>query len=106
MWAALLGLMLECSTKILPEGESSSLAVGRSPIHSSDLRPIHSRIDVSRAGQFKLLEAFNRTDAGDNFLGDLARRFAKFFRQFESQRERVLTELNFRRLLDDDFRQL
>jgi hypothetical protein len=62
----------------------------------------YADIDVPGAGHFKFLKAWNRTDPGDDFFGNLARRFAKFPGKFESDRQRILAKFDFRRLLDDD----
>ena len=41
------------------------------------------------------------TDAGDDFLGDLARRLAQALGQLEGKRQREFAELDLRRLFDD-----
>ena len=70
------------------------------------LSTVHPNIDVARSGDLELLNARYRTDACDDLLGNLARRLAQFARQFEGNRECVLPELDLRRLLDDDVRNL
>src|SRR5512140_1189840 len=62
---------------------------------------IHAGIDVSCTRNLKLLETLDRANPRDEFLGDLARRLPEFLGQIERQGQRVLSELHFRRLLDD-----
>ena len=64
----------------------------------------YANVDVPAAGHFKLLKAGNRADPGDDLFGNLARRFAKLPRKFESDRQRILAKFDLRRLLDDDVR--
>ena len=45
---------------------------------------VDPRVDVSGAGDFQLLEAFDRTNAGDDLFGNLARRLAQLLRELES----------------------
>ncbi len=63
-------------------------------------------IDVAGAGEFQFLKTFDRADSGDDFLGNLARRLAQFLGEIECQGQRVLPQLDARRLLDDDPGQL
>src|SRR5229473_8229678 len=70
----------------------------------SQLSAANADVDVPGARYLKFLEAWNRTDAGNDLLGNLARRLAKFLCELESQRQRILAKLDFRRLLDDDVR--
>src|ERR1035437_8618293 len=64
----------------------------------------YANVDVSGASHLEFLKAGNRTDPGDDLFGNFARRLAKFSGEFESDRQRVLAEFDFRRLLDDDVR--
>jgi hypothetical protein len=88
MCAALLGLMLECSTSTLP-------------VVTSSFGAVDSDVDVSGAGNLEFLEAGHGIDSGDNFFCNLAGRFAEFTGKFECDGEGVLSELDFRGLLDD-----
>jgi hypothetical protein len=63
---------------------------------------IDSDVYVSCAGNFEFLEAGDGADSGDNFFGNFAGRFAKSAGKFESDGERILSELDFRGLLDHD----
>ena len=105
MCAALLGLMLECSTRILPAGivyPGSLIGEQR----DGQLGAFHAGIDVAGPGDFDLLEALDRPDAADDLFGDLAGRLAKLLGEFKGERHRVLAQFHFRRLLDHDFRQV
>ena len=65
--------------------------------------PLHPGIDVARARDFELLEAFHRANAGDDLLGNLARSLAQLFGKFKRQRQRILSQFDLGRLLDHDF---
>jgi len=65
--------------------------------------PVHAGIDVAGAGDLELFEALDGPEAGNDLVGDLARRLAQLARQFEGQRQGVLTQVDLGRLLDDDF---
>ncbi len=93
MWAALLGFMLECSTRILPEGISL-------------LGFASEAIAVARASDLHFFKAFDWPDFSDDLFRDLAWRLAKFFGQLEGERKSVLPEFDFGWLLDDDPRQI
>ena len=68
-------------------------------------RTIDPGIDIARAGEFEFLEAFDRTESGDDFLRDFARGLAELLGEFKSQGQRVLSEFDFGGLLDDDLGQ-
>jgi hypothetical protein len=68
----------------------------------SYFRPIRADVDVSSPGNFELFEAGHRAESSDDLFGNLAGRFAEFAGKFESDGERVFSELNFRGLLDDE----
>ena len=93
--------MLECSTRTLPVGTSAAgvLIGGKS---CGRLGAIDAHVDVSGAGDFKFLDARHGADSGDDLLGNFARSLAQFAGEFEGDGERVLSKLDFRRLLDDD----
>ncbi len=63
-------------------------------------------VDVPRARHLKFFKTGDRTDPGNDFLGNLARRLAKFPGKLKSDRQGVFAEFNSRRLLDDDVRDL
>ena len=105
MCAALLGLMLECSTRILPSGLDRRLLVGEQEPRPR-LGALDAGVDVAGAGDFELLETFERTDSADDLFGNLARRLAQLFGQFEGERHGVLAEFDLGRLFDDDLRQV
>ncbi len=71
-----------------------------------DLGPIHADVDVSSPGHFEFFEAGYRADSGDDFLGNLAGRFAELAGKLKGNRQRVFAQLNFRRLLDDNIGQI
>ena len=103
MCAALLGLMLECSTSTLPVGTSAAgFFVGGE--RRGQLGAAYANVDVPAAGHLESFKARNRTDPGDDLFGNLARSLAEFPGEFESERQRVLAKFDFRRLLDDDVR--
>src|SRR5215469_10589028 len=62
---------------------------------------VDTGIDVSRAGEFELVETFDGADIGDDFLGNHARRLAQFLRQLKGQRQRVFAEFDSGWLFDD-----
>ena len=66
------------------------------------LGALDAGVDVSSAGNLKLLETVYRADASDNLFGDLAGRFAQLLGELEGERHGVLAELDLRRLLDHD----
>ena len=108
MCAALLGLMLVCSTRILPgRCDIGHAAVrGRAIRAAASCFAVDPGVDVARARDLQLLEALEAADPGDNFFGDLARCLAQLLGQFESERQGVLAQLHLGRLLDDDLRQI
>jgi hypothetical protein len=63
---------------------------------------LQAGVDVSRAGDFKLLETLGQRKLSDNLFGNLARRFAQAFGQLEGERQSELAHLDVRRLIDDD----
>src|ERR1019366_1467422 len=67
---------------------------------------LYPRVDVSRSGDFQLFEAFDEAKPVDNFLRYLARSLAEFFGEFKGQRQRVFSQLDLGRLLDDNFGQI
>src|SRR5436305_15115607 len=73
---------------------------------ASECCAVYVSVDIPRAGNFKALESWDRSDASDNFFGDLARSFAQLLGKLKCKRHRVLAQLDFGRLLDHDFRQL
>ena len=64
--------------------------------------PIHANVEIPAAGDFKFFDARDGADSGDDLLGNFAWRLAQLAGQFEGDRERVFSKLNFRRLLDHD----
>ncbi len=100
--AALLGLMLECSTRILPGGSSTLRLLIGSQSSGCDGGAVDAGVDVSRAGKLELFKTFDRTNAGDDFFGNFARRLAELLGEFEGEGERVFSHLDLGRLLDDD----
>ena len=79
-------------------------------------RPLHQRpggdvalqpcIDVSSASHFQLLKAFGHRQLGNDFVCDFSRSLAQSLRQLEGQWQGEFAHLHFRRLLDDDIRQV
>ena len=113
MCAALLGLMLVCSTRILPltsaapsPSWSRRQLVLREPTALRCVVALQPRVDVACAGDFELLESFGQRQLGDDLFGDLARRFAQLLGQLERKRQGKLAHLDRGRLVDDDVRQL
>ena len=60
-------------------------------------------VDVPGPGNLQFVEAFDRSDAADDFLRDFPRCLAQFLRQLEGKRHGVLAQLHLRRLFDHDF---
>ena len=103
--AALLGLMLECSTRILPAGMfGPRLFVGDQS--GRQFFALEAGVDVSRARQFQLLESWDRANPVDNLFRNLARSLAQLLGQLKGEGQGVLAKLDFGWLLDDDFGQI
>src|SRR5215470_8689857 len=68
----------------------------------SDEVALDSRVDVTGSGEFDLVETLDRTKAGNDLLGNLARGFTQLFRQLEGERQSILAERGVGWLLDDD----
>src|SRR4051794_30452188 len=62
---------------------------------------VQADVDVSRTGNFEFFESLDLADSGDDFVGNFPWGFAKFLRQLEGERKRILSKVNLRRLLDD-----
>ena len=113
MCAALLGLMLVCSTRILPLTLAApSPAMTRSAddcAASQGLRrhvAPQPRVDVAGAGNLQLLESLGQGKFGDDLLGNLARSFAQALGQLEREGQRELAHGHVGRLVDDDVGQV
>ena len=61
-----------------------------------------ARVDISGSGDFEAIETIYFAETGDDLFRDLARSLAQALRKFERERQGVLAELDFGRLLDDD----
>src|SRR5438874_2627726 len=61
-----------------------------------------ANVNIARARDFELFYPGYLANSGDNFFGDLARRLAQLFRQFECQRQGIFTQGHTRRLSDYD----
>ena len=96
--------MLECSTKILPEGNSlAGLLVAAT---RSELARLISHIDIACPGQLKLLESFNRTDTSTISSAILRGALRSFFANSKARGKAYSPNSTLRRLFDDDLRQL
>src|SRR3982074_3595503 len=65
--------------------------------HGGQLSAVYTNVDVPGASHLKFLKAGNRVDPSNDLLGNLARRLAKFLRELERKRQRVLAKFDFRR---------
>ena len=63
---------------------------------------VEADVDVPVAGDFHRGDARDRTDAVDQFLGDLLRRLAQLLGELEGGRHRHFAEVALPRLLDGD----
>src|SRR6202171_6608335 len=70
----------------------------------SQLSTGYANVNVPGASHLESCNTRNRADPSDDFVGNLARRLAKFPGKFESDRQRILAKFDFRRLLHDDVR--
>ena len=99
MCAALLGLMLECSTRILPAGMAAGgfSIGGERGGHPCAIDP-----DVQVAGRrnLHLGDAFDGADLGANRFGNLQRSRAQRLGE-RKNRNREVPEFDLRRLFDD-----
>ena len=95
--AALLGLMLVCSTSECrcSRRRLELAARGNRRTRRAAIQP---RIDVARTGDLEAGEAVNRAQRRHHLLGNLARSLAQLARQLKGQRQRILAELHLRRL--------
>src|SRR6267378_3117578 len=66
----------------------------------SQLGAAYTDVDVPGARDLEFLETRNRADPGDDLLGNLARRLAKFLCKFKSDWQRILAKFDFRWLFD------
>ena len=100
MWAALLGLMLVCSTRIFPAGicDERLLVGGEGGGHP---RAIDPDIQIAGRRDLHLGDAFDRSDLGANGFGDLQRSGAQRLGEGKN-RDSEIAELDLGRLLDDD----
>ena len=64
--------------------------------------PLQPCVDVSSSCNFKLFETLGHGHLGDDFFGNLARRFAQLLCQFERERHGELTHLDFGWSVNDD----
>ena len=98
MCAALFGLMLVCSTIVLPP----PCAAGRPILLGSQLGrisgPVQEQVDVTRARHFGPRHARRCSELRCDFLGDLPGRPPQFARQLHCQRQRQVAHLKARRL--------
>ena len=98
MCAALLGLMLVCSTMIFsPDrglGRGLAATAGRA-VRAA----IEADVDVPVAGHFHGRHAGNRADLVHQFGSDFARRLAQLLGQLEGRRNGHLAEIALPRLL-------
>ena len=103
MCAALLGLMLVCSTTDL--GASGRAAAGGWPRPGyrarKERRAVQEKVDVARAGDFHALDARDARELGGNLLRDLFGRATQPLGQFEGHRRGHFTHANIRRRLRD-----
>ena len=99
MCAALLGLILVCSTMIFsPEsGAARALAAQQARAVSAAVEP---HVEVAVAGDFDGGDAFDRADLRRQFRRDLLRRLPQLLGELERRRHRQLAELALLRLLD------
>jgi hypothetical protein len=91
MWAALLGLMLVCSTMIFSPA-TADLGFGSAQA-GGVAGAIQADVDVTRAGDLQRGDAFHRRQRSDDLLSDLARRLLQRLRQRKAHRQRQLAEL-------------
>ena len=62
-------------------------------------------IDVTRARDRKLFKSRHLSQPGNDFFRDLARRLPQLLGQLKTQRQRILTQADVRRLIDHHARQ-
>ena len=101
MCAALLGLMLVCSTMIFSPGRRR-LRVLAAQQGRRIRAAVEPDVDVAVARHFQGGDAGDRADLLRQFRGDLLRRLAQLFRQLECRGHRHLAEIALPRLLDGD----
>ena len=99
MCAALLGLMLVCSTMILSSERVRRRGLGA---HQSGAigGAVEADVDVPVAGHFQGSDAGDRADLGRQFGRDLFGRLAQLFGELESGGDGHLAEIALARLLD------
>ncbi len=99
MCAALLGLMLVCSTRIFPaRNVGGRLLVGSE--RCGHPGPIDSDIQIARRRDLHFRDAFDRTDLSADGFGNLERSDAQRLRK-RKERDGEIAELDLGRLLDD-----
>ena len=99
MCAALLGLMLVCSTMIFspaPAGSSQFAAQQSGAVGAA----VEADVDVAVAGDFHGGDAGDRADLLHQFGGDLFGRLAQLFGELEGGGDGHLAEIALARLLD------
>lgn len=102
MWAALFGLMLVCSTMILPSGFSSR--PGRSAEDCVRVSyTVESNIDIAVAGHFHRADAFNGAEIREQLRRD---RFGRLFQlpcELKGYRYRQFAKGRLLRLFEHDW---
>src|SRR5260370_10262372 len=85
---------------LLPASLLPGFLPGGKPLSKCAARD--TNINVARAGNLELFNAWNLVDSGNNFFGDLAWGLAQLFGQFEGQRQSVLSQGHAGRLRNYD----
>ena len=99
MWAALLGLMLVCSTRIFPAGMSAGGFRSAARAAAIQARSILT-FKYPGGATCNLGDAFDRTDAGADGFGNLERSRAQRLGKRKDWDGKV-AQFDFRRLFDD-----
>ena len=99
MCAALLGLMLVCSTMIFSPARRGLFGFAAQQ-RRAQRAAIEPDVDVPVAGHFHGRHAFDGPDLGHQFRGDLPGRLAQLFGQLKRSRHGHFAEIALPRLLD------
>ena len=91
MCAALLGLMLVCSTMILPAVAAAGVRRAGQQRRAVDAA-IEADVDVAVAGDLERRDTGDRPDIGNQLGGDFLRRLLERFRQLKCDRQRQFAE--------------
>ena len=105
MWAALLGLMLVCSTRIFLPLRGTGLRRFAIEQQSRCFFPVDPSVDVTCARDFKFFKARHLAEPGNHLLCDLAWRLAQLLGQLKAQRQCIFTQTDVGRLIDHNARQ-